>query len=342
MDLKRLGSLIITAVLGCLAAKASGDDYTKESFSLRFPAAISRFSPYGDVAAVGGASAASKWSSSINPASTGWLDLTGKLRLSPSFQYVPVLFAEGTNLHVTAEALNWQVPGLGTLQPGMAQVCSNRRAGRDGMDFETHMELFQVQWGRRIGDSCAVGANFNFTSAEMIFGLDRADLVESTSESYAWRFGGLYQPAKGWLLGLVLDYGVTPSRTALYDISGQGIGKLEDTANQFSLRPGVSYEYKKDSAVYLDYQLGALCDSTGKLLVHRFYAGVDHQVVQGFAVRCGVGIDTEGRGTWALGLGIYPTDWLTIDLAYQDNAFPELSPDFGRARMITFSVGLNF
>ena len=112
--------------LGVLAVLAAGtavagefDDY---DFSLRLPAALSRFSSYGDVAGTGGASAASPWSSSANPASAAWLPNPGTLGLSLSPQYSGICFADGTWLHVASESAVVDSRSAGVFQPTLAQV----------------------------------------------------------------------------------------------------------------------------------------------------------------------------------------------------------------------------
>jgi len=60
---------------------AYADGLDNKDFSLRFPAALSRFSSYADVAATGGASAGSKWQSSVNPAATAWQSIPGSYHL---------------------------------------------------------------------------------------------------------------------------------------------------------------------------------------------------------------------------------------------------------------------
>jgi hypothetical protein len=225
----------------------------------------------------------------------------------------------------------------------MAQVRSNTTRTKDGLDFHTDMDLYQMQWGKRFNDKWALGAGFGATISETTFATPVME-SKTTSETYVWRFGNLYKPAENWLAGLVFEYGFSPSRTEVKFAPGLGIGdvKSNDTAHQFILRPGVSYEYKKDSTVFVDYQIGEFCDDTGSLMVHRFNFGIDHQIIRGLFVRGGATIDTNGGVTLGTGLGIYPADWVTIDVAYQENAFPELNRDLGRARMITVSVGFNF
>lgn len=334
------------ATTAALTARAAGapEDFDDKPLSLRLPAALTRFASYADVAAAGGASAASKWSSSMNPASVGWESLPGGARLSLSPQYYNLEFDEGTRFHVTAEALVVDAARLGTFQPSLAQVRSNRKTTRQGLDFRFDMDYVQVQWGKRLSDDTAVGANFNFAKAKSQFDLGQLPVSDSVSETYGFRFGALHRLAERWLAGVVFDYGFTPSRTTLYDFMGLGTGDMhvDDTAHQYVLRPGVSYEYLKESFLYADYQFGTFLDDTGRLVVHRFYLGADHRIVKGLFVRGGAALDTRGNASWTTGLGIYPCDRFSIDMGFQDNMFPELEPDLGRSRGWMISLSISF
>ena len=138
----------------------------------------------------------------------------------------------------------------------------------------------------------------------------------------------------------MFDYAFSRDRTTMF--LGPPNPRIKDTTQQFIFRPGLSYEYLPDSTIYADYQFGAFLNDTGRLDVHRFMIGVDHCVAKGFFVRAGVALDTHGNASWTTGLGIYPSDRVSIDLAYQDNMFPELGPDFGRSRTLTISVSVSF
>lgn len=323
-------------------ARAGG--FGDESLSLRLPAALSRFAPYGDVAAVGGASAASTWSSGINPASTAWRPISSDLRLSLSPQYSAISFDRGTNLNVTAEALSWDAGSLGVFQPALAQAWSNREETRQGLDFRLNMNVAQVQWAKKCSEDWAFGGNFNFAKSKTRFDLGSVDVSESASESYDFRVGALHRLLPKLLGGVVFGYGFSPSRTTVFDFLGLGTGNIRtyDTGQQFILRPGLSYEYVKDSFIYADYQYGNFSDDTGHLEVNRFYGGVEHQIVKGLYVRGGVALDARGNPSWTAGVGIYPTDRFSIDIGYQDNMFPELTPDFGRSRTLAISIGITF
>lgn len=323
---------------------AQATEFADEDFSLRFSAALSRFSPYADVAGAGGASAASKWSSSINPASPAWRPTTSALGISLVPQYTQLCLSEGSKLHVISESPVWDGKEKGVFMPGFAQAHSNRSTIRQGLEFEYDMNYYQMQWSKRLDENLAVGAHFNFAESQTNFDLGMMRVSKTNAESYDFRLGGLFQPVEKWLVGLVFDYGFSPSRTTLYDWMGTGLGnvKIHDTMHQYLLRPGISYEYKEDSAVYFDYQMGYFYNEADRLEVHRFFLGVDHAIVKQLFLRGGVAQDVTADAAWTVGVGIYPNDWLSIDAAYQRNMFPELSPEFGNSSSVTLSLGITF
>ena len=251
---RRATSCLLSALLlGGPAASVLADGFEAESLSLRLPAALTRFATYGDVAGLGGASAGSKWASSINPASVAWEPLAGDLRLAFSPQYSSLAFENGSRLDVCAEAFTWDLGEFGVIQPSLAQVRSNTATTRQGLDFRMDMDYAQVQWAKRFGDDWAFGANLNFAKSETRYDLGALDLdvSESSGETYGFRLGTLHRPAPRLLAGVVFDYAFSPGRTTLFDFMGTGVGdvRVKDTTHQYVLRPGVSYEYAKDSAV---------------------------------------------------------------------------------------------
>jgi hypothetical protein len=322
---------------------AYADDFDDKDFSLRFPAALSRFSSYADVAATGGASAGSKWQSSVNPASIAWQSLPGTYHLSLNPQYSQIIFQEGTVLHVTSESVTKNFEKFGTFQVSLAQVRSNESDTRQGIKFSYDMDYGQVQWGKRFSDDFALGGNFNYSSSNVINKIDTVKLADSSSDSYGFRVGTLYRIAKNLLGGIVVDYSQSPSKTTVYDIFGSGTGDVQvsDRTTQFTLRAGPSYEYRKDSTVTLDYQYGSFKNDTGKMEVHRIFAGIDHRIIDALFIRGGFALDNEGNKSWTGGLGIYPFKQLSIDVGYQYNMFPEIQSEFGRSQLLTISIGVS-
>jgi hypothetical protein len=321
---------------------AYADGFDDKDFSLRFPAALSRFSSYADVAATGGASAGSKWQSSVNPAATAWQRIPGRYHLSLNPQYSSIILQEGTVLHVISESVTKDFEKFGTFQAALAQVRSNNGDTRQGIKFSYDMDYMQAQWGKRFSDDFALGGNFNYSSSEVTNTIDTAKLADSSSDSYGFRVGTLYRITENLLGGLVVDYSWSPSTTTYYDIFGSGIGDVHvrDRTKQFTLRAGPSYEYKKDSTVNLDYQYGSFENDTGKMEVHRMFAGIDHRIVDALFVRGGFALDNTGNTSWTCGLGIYPLKQLSIDIGYQYNMFPEIQSEFGRSHLVTISISI--
>jgi hypothetical protein len=348
MKRMQTGSVITVAacILLCGYGQAAADPYKGADFSLRFPAALTRFSTYGDVAGYGGASAGAKWSSSTNPASIGWLDIEQPLHICTSGQFSRLWFDNGTNFDVFAESVTWDGDDLGTFLVASAQASTNEEPTRDmGMDFRFTADIFQLQWAKKLSETWAVGANFGWTKSGCRYKFGPFPILESNSDCYDIRLGTLHQLAERFLGGVVVDYGWSRDRTEFYSIPaiGQSAAKVYDRTRQFLVRPGVSYEYMKDSTVYLDYQYGVFWNDTGTLNVHRIYAGVEQALCEWIYARGGTTYDPcVETCAWTGGLGFYPTRWLSIDLAYQYNVFPEIANEFGRAQTFNVSASISF
>ena len=108
------------------------------------------------------------------------------------------------------------------------------------------------------------------------------------------------------------------------------------------LRPGVHWEYRERSRLYLDYQFAVFTDDTGTLREHRLFAGVDHMVFEPLAVRAGTLVDDFGNVAWSVGVGIFPSERVFIDIAYQQDMFPEVEREFGDAQVFAISVSVSF
>jgi hypothetical protein len=333
---------VVLAVLSLSGGAGAGDRYD-DSLSLRLPAALSRFSGYADVAAVGNASAGSKWSTSINPASTAWQPVTTPLRLGlvPQVSYIP--FDEGTDIWVFTESVLWQTERWGTFLPAAAQVRTDDGPTRQGPEFGFDLDYFQIQWGIRPVDDWALGLNFNYSKSEVTFSQGGIELAHSDTDSYDLRAGLLHGLSDRWRVGLVVDYGWSESDNRGLDFS-TGVPvpvTSRSVGHQVIVRPGVSYEYAPDSTVFLDYQYAWFGDETGHLELHRFMGGVDHQLFKGVFVRGGAMVDDTGWVSWSAGIGVSPAKWVSIDIAYQHGMFPELGEELGNSDTLTLSASFS-
>ncbi len=335
---------VVCVLVMAFFEQAAGSDYDHHSFTLRLPAALSRLATYGDVAAGGGASAASKWESAVNPASCATQPRKGR-RVNLSGQVVGIWFEEGNRLRLTSEAVTIDAGEWGVFLPAIAQIRTNSSTARSGLDFELEGSYYQLQWGKRVSETTAVGLTLAYTRSESRFKLGSINVTKADGPGYTARLGLLHEATERVRVGLVCEYSRAPSTTIYYDFMRLGIGdiKVRDTTHQVLVRPGISFEYKPDSAVYLDYQFGWFSDDTGRLRVHRIYAGIDHELLEGFYVRAGLAWDNrEDTPAWTCGVGIYPTDRFTLDIGYQYDMFPELGPEFGHSHTVVASMALAF
>jgi hypothetical protein len=78
----------------------------------------------------------------------------------------------------------------------------------------------------------------------------------------------------------------------------------------------------------------------GVLLSRAAFAGFEHIVWPWLYLRAGLAYDARGYGGQSLGIGIAPSRNSSIDIGWQRGTFPELQPEFGRARVLTASFSI--
>jgi hypothetical protein len=337
-----LAAFLVAFSLSSLPARAGEiDDAT---FGQRMTGSISRLTRYADVSGMGGASAGSRWASSANPSGSGWSPAVGSQGIGTSLQYSGIFFDEGTDVHLLSASAAFETEGAGVFQPGLLTVWSNRATLSNGLDFEWDAFYAELQWGLKISEEIAIGANLNFTHSEMKFSLGSTDVTKSEGDTYGVRIGGLCEASKVLYLGLALDYGINPSRSETYDFMGLGTGteKERDKLDQLLIRPGLSFVVTEDLTINFDYQFGLFHDGDGTFHVHRFYAGFDQTVIEGVYLRGGAVLDTEGNFSPAVGLGIATSESFMLDLSWQHDLFPEIEEEFGKANVFSVAVTLLF
>lgn len=334
----RLPLLVLAACISS-PGPAQAKDLGTVDFSLRLPAALSKFSPYSDVAGVGGASAGSQYQSSINPAATDWRPAQ-PYSLAPRVQYLAILFDRGATLHVANEAATFKTPGWGSIQPAAAQV---RSTGSTGGAFTLlDANYGQVQWGYRLHDALAIGLNANYTALTTRSGISGTTVATSDSQTYDIRAGVLGSPLEHLFVGFVADYAVSPATTMIADPTCACLIRIDGTTRQLLGRVGASYEYAEKSSIYLDYQYGNNWNSTGALSTNRLYSGIEQQIFGWLYARAGIGYDFRGIVSPTAGIGLYPTANTSLDIAFQSNMFPELIPELGRSMLFGISASITF
>jgi len=327
------------------ALTARADDYDRYDFSLRLPAAFSRFSSYASIAAMGNAQAAADRSSSINPASAAWPhpELPYAHSLAPQFS--ALRFATGADVYVAAMAATLDAGAWGVFVPAALYARSDHEQTRAGLGFEFETSYFQAPWGKLLAEDWAVGANFNYMATDVRFDVAEAALTRVRSDDYGVRLGVLHRPQYLLRVGLTVDYGYAPFQTERFDVLGLGTGTLrsKDVTQRVLVRPGLAWQYATRGTLYADYQVGVFWNDRGTLWVHRFPLGVEYWLIpQGWVARLGTTVDTRGSPALTAGTGMAVSRHAFLSLAYQYGMFPELRPEFGSAQTFALSVAVLF
>ena len=108
------------------------------------------------------------------------------------------------------------------------------------------------------------------------------------------------------------------------------------------VRTGVNYEYRTLSSIYMDYVAGRFRNSSQSMTTKTLLLGIEHQFFPWLYARAGVAHDFRGVNGKTVGLGVVPSENLSVDLAYQQDIFPELLPEFGEAEVLNLSVNFSF
>lgn len=327
-----------------LTLSASADDFAGESFSLRFPGTLTHFSSYGDVAAKAGASAASKWGSSSNPAAIGW-GFPAAYDYGIGGQYSALMFQEGTRLDFFTEVATFDAGQLGAFRFALAQVRSSDSTLRGTpLHFNYDLNLVRLDWSKRFTDRFSAGAGVSVSRSETTLGTAKRELNDTDKDTVAATLGVLAEPVDHLFIGLVGDYhyGTSQSRSTAHTPIGEFYFDSGDVTHQFSIRPGIAYEFRENALVHLDYQLAWLSNDTGSLTLQRVMLGTDIPLARFFYLRAGTAIDAHRNLTWTTGLGFYPRKGLYFDVAYQHDMFPEVQREFGHSQTLNASISWQF
>lgn len=321
------------------------ENLVDEDFSLRFPAALSRFSNYGDVAGLGGASAASPWTSSANPAALCWTDISAPGNTITAVQYNRLEFDNNSRFDVGAASFVLQTDRYGTWCIGAARAESNDSTLYDGLGFSFRTQLIDLSWGTRIRDDTAIGAGVRWTEGSAQNTYMGMTVADADSPGTLIRGGILHQVCTNLLFGLTAEGGRSRDTVDLLDLSTLPPTEMHirDPMDQLFVRSGLHWTYHGESALYTDLHYGRFENSAGSMEVLRAAAGIEQNILPGTFLRAGALQDLRWQETsWTLGIGFYPTDTLSLDLAWQKDFFPEINPEFGNAQTwaISFSIAL--
>jgi hypothetical protein len=333
-------------VLGILGAGSmvTAGELSGEDFSVRFPAALSRFANYGDVAGLGGASVASPWTSSANPAALSWTPVSGEWGTYNALQFHRIEFKSGSRFDIGAGAIVWQSPQAGTFSLGVAKAESNEAVLSTGFGFVFDTILVDLSWGLRLSELTAIGVGFRWTDASVDNRFAGTLVARAESPGYVLRAGVLHQLRPRLLVAAMAEVGRSEDTTDLLDMTlpVPTFIHFEDPLDQWALRAGFHWNYERESALYSELTYASFENGLDSLAVFRASTGVEQQLVDGVFLRAGCLYDLKWEtASWTLGLGLYPSDRLSIDFAWQHNFYPEIENEFGKAETYAVSVSIS-
>lgn len=333
-----LSSTMMLLASAAAFAKAESS-FAEMDFSLRFPAALAKFSSYADVAAFGGASAGSRYGSGINPASIDWMPAPGgQFSISP--QASRLNFDRGASMRIATISASYGSAGYGTLQSSLTRVSNDGSATGDFLLADGHYA--QLQWGKKITSDIAVGANVNHSHFKTSAGFGGQLLADGNSVNNSVRGGVLWAASPKLLAGLVVDYASGTGATDALNPECFCFTRFDDRSRAATARMGLSYEYAPQSSLYADYLVGRYRNDTSSMVSRTAMAGAEHLVLPWLYLRAGVAYETRGAWGKSVGLGIMPSKTMSIDLALQRDMFPELHPEFGGSTTANLSMSVAF
>jgi len=338
-----------------LPLATQADDFANYDFGLRFPTALSHFSPFGEVAGKAGAAAASVWGTSPNPASVSW-GFQDNPCTEPRYvhadyalsgQYSNLIFDQGQELQFFTQALVLDLGDAGAFRFGFAKANSNDRLIRDfPVTFGFDLTGGRLDWGYQMNDDVRIGLGAGYSESQTVFKAPSFDAIRTDRETWGLRAGlnASLNENDTLMFGLFGDYGQgrNDSSTLLPSPSGVLVaGREKETVDQFILRTGLAQalDAHKTSWLNLDYEWSHYAIPSETLNNHRVLLGGDY-LLNIVHLRAGTFIDGRGNPGWTAGLGIHLPKLAHIDLAYQANAFPELRQEFGRSQTINVSLAL--
>lgn len=334
-----MGGVAVALAVGAGTA-AADTGYESKDLSLRLASAFERFT---EVSTFGGETVANRWSPTSNPASADWTPAEHALGGGAAAFLSTITFEAPTTIRVYGGAGVWHTEGAGTGNLIYSQVRSNDKTDLTGLTFDYETDVFHVQWAKR-WNRVGAGLSFNYADSEVTQTTLGLTVRHSTAETYRIRGGFLGEPRCGWVVGAIAEYAwspfkydaLVPTPGGLLPISGK------DTQDQIIARVGVSYEYRPYSVLYADYQYAKFENDRGALETNRFSGGVQHNLLKFLFLRAGVTVDDLGNVGWLAGFGAALGPDFVLDVGYQHDTLPELTPTFGPSDTIQVTLSVRF
>lgn len=343
-----------------LPAHAGIDDLP---FALRLFLSVDRQSNYSSTLARQ-ASIAALDGASANPGAAAYREPNAvSTTTTASFAYAPS--SGGRQVIAAPVSLRWQSPDAGTITLAYAYTETRHAQGDDGLAQSLRSDEWIGSYGRRIGNNVSVGFTARLTSGKIVSDSYSTDLGGAPIRS-ATRFlapdvnvGVATEITQSVSLGVAGGYTRARADTTITSLApllapvapgvsivlpaGTQLDQADDIVSVYALRAGIGLRVDDATNLYVD-AIGLHLSShhSGAGDEGRIVLGAERRMGNGWALRGGIGSDSQGKITVSGGVGYRFGKDFDAELAVQTNAAPEINREIGRSRLVSASLGWRF
>ena len=348
-----------------LTASSSSFAFYDKPFEVRLLHTLDRQSPYAPTLARQ-ASYAYPGAGSLNPAASSLRDPTAQAGFRLVANYVDVS-SSSSDEHIVAAPISavWYSPTWGSASLTYAHTKTKNGAGTGGLRQALSSDEYIASVGRRINDALAVGATLRITDAEIDHQFTSPQLGGQTLEANSRFVAPDVNLGIAGRISEATTFGIVATTAKLRpttDIRNVQVVFLPTPIppGVVAVPPGTVLETTKQNmwqyaiGAGLGHRIGNLgfyADIRGFRVkggvagtsdLGRFALGFEHSVSDRLSWRGGTSLNTESDVTISLGFSYRIMNNLELEVAWQNNASPEVNPEIGRTRLLAASIGIRF
>jgi len=315
-----------------------------DDFGSAFKAAQSSFPAYPIFGGMGGAWVAIPYPASDNPASTAnFLDKNNKFSFYTNPNWIH--FNQGPETRVLINGLMFPLYG-GCLKLSYVDINSENAPTKmeflgQRLDLDLKVKQLRISYGHKINSKINLGISFvPWVDGDIRFKRDKTISVKSENEiGINIKPGVLYQPLKGWYLGLTYNYAEDETHTNVtllpsFVYPTRIMSKSESISRIW--RFGTAWQPRRGTLLAFDWQVGEIDSPFGEYDIDMTFVGVEQYISENFAMRAGC-----LNGGLTLGSG-FLNENLSIQYAYNNESLKDLEPYTGSSSTHLISIAIFF
>jgi hypothetical protein len=136
----------------------------------------------------------------------------------------------------------------------------------------------------------------------------------------------------------------SPEQNAFVVIpAGTVLNRSNDMYRSWVVRAGIGMKPDPTFGIYGDLDFASTAsNASGSANVGRAAVGMEFTPSPEWSLRGGVSVATASQVNWSAGVGYRFDKNVEAQVAYQNNAAPEINPEWGRTKLLGASVALRF